>query len=577
MAGKDYVQIYIDAVEAGEIIVGKKIQKAIDRHKKDLWRMENEANFEYVYKPEQAEMIITFIGMLPDPKTREPNEIAKFQNFILCLLWGWRHKKTNCRRFTKAYISLARKNGKSLLVSGIALYCLLFERNTKSARQIYATANKQDQARIVFNMVKSQLKALRGSSKEVKKRTKILQKEIVTNDESYMKPLSSDADTLDGLDTLLGIFDEYSYSKTTEMMEVIETSMSQQDEPLIIIISTASNKLNYPMYDIEYKYVEKILSGEVEDEEYLALCWEQDNVKEVNDESLWIKSNPLLESNNEKVVTRTIKRIRKLYLEGLAKGFVSNVLTKHFNLWVLASIESFMSADEWIKAKKVIENSSLKGRKIFVGLDLSRVGDITSISWAIPIEELEKIYIDSHSFIGNKAGIEAKEKEDKTPYRQYAKAGYCEITTLESGLVDHKDMLIWLEDFIESNELIVVAICYDPYNFNQLIPLLEERWGDKLIEVRQGYITLSPAIKRFKEDILNKVAIHGENPLLTRAINNAIVVEQNDAWMIDKKMNRNKIDPLAALLNAYTRIMYFDFNEVTVDELVANGEYGFGH
>ena len=47
--------------------------------------------------------------------------------------------------------------------------------------------------------------------------------------------------------------------------------------------------------------------------------------------------------------------------------------------------------------------------------------------------------------------------------------------------------------------------------------------------------------------------------------------------MIEKKMNRNKIDPLAALLNAYTRIMYFDFNEVTVDELVANGEYGFGH
>ncbi len=74
-----------------------------------------------------------------------------------------------------------------------------------------------------------------------------------------MKPLSADADTLDGLDTLLGIFDEYAYSKTTEMMDVIETSMSQQDEPLTVIISTASSKLNYPMYSVEYQYITKLL------------------------------------------------------------------------------------------------------------------------------------------------------------------------------------------------------------------------------------------------------------------------------------------------------------------------------
>lgn len=290
----DHVQRYIDAVESEKIQVGKKIQLAIDRHKSDIEKSK-EVDFPFYYDPKYAKNIIRFISMLPDPKSGKPNKLALFQKFILGMLWGWRRKKDNTRRFRKAYLSLARKQGKSLIVSGIALYCLIYERNPFQARQIYATANKRDQAKIVFNMVKSQLKALRGKSKKIKDFTKVLQNELTTKDDSFMKPLSADADTLDGLDTLLGIFDEYAYSKTTEMMDVIETSMSQQDEPLTVIISTASSKLNYPMYSVEYQYITKLLKGEVVGDEYLALCWEQDSAKEINDPDLWIKSNPLME------------------------------------------------------------------------------------------------------------------------------------------------------------------------------------------------------------------------------------------------------------------------------------------
>ena len=571
----DHVQRYIDAVESEKIQVGKKIQLAIDRHKSDIEKSK-EVDFPFYYDPKYAKNIIRFISMLPDPKSGKPNKLALFQKFILGMLWGWRRKKDNTRRFRKAYLSLARKQGKSLIVSGIALYCLIYERNPFQARQIYATANKRDQAKIVFNMVKSQLKALRGKSKKIKDFTKVLQNELTTKDDSFMKPLSADADTLDGLDTLLGIFDEYAYSKTTEMMDVIETSMSQQDEPLTVIISTASSKLNYPMYSVEYQYITKLLKGEVVGDEYLALCWEQDSAKEINDPDLWIKSNPLMEIPAQK--EKLTEKKQSLLNEGKAKGNISNVLTKEFNMWVQSSQESYMNEEEWLAAfaPDYIKNTDLTGREIYIGVDLSRVNDLTSFSWVIPIREENKLYCDSYSFVANRGGIEAKEKEDKTPYRQYEQAGYCTISSSADGLIDYHDLVNWITDFIESNSFELKGIFYDPYNAGNVITDLAKFYENELIEVRQGLITLNAPTKQLRTDIIQGKTVHINTPLLNRAIRNAITKENNDTIMIDKAMNRNKIDPLDALINAYTQAMYHDFEEEDINELIERGEYGFG-
>lgn len=571
----DHVQKYIDEVENGNILVCEKIQMAIDRHKKDIERSKRD-DFPYYYEPKYTQNIVKFISMLPDPKSGKPNKLALFQKFILGMLWGWRRKKDNTKRFRKAYLSLARKQGKSLIVSGIALYCLIYERNPRQARQIYATANKRDQAKIVFTMVKSQLKALRGKSKAIQKFTKVLQNELTTTDDSFMKPLSADADTLDGLDTLLGIFDEYALSKTTEMMDVIETSMGQQIEPLTIIISTASSKLNYPMYSIEYQYVTKLLKEEVVGDEYLALCWEQDNAKEVADTDMWIKSNPLMELSEQK--ERLTENKKRLLGEGKAKGSISNVLTKEFNIWIQSSQESYMSEEEWTSAvaPDYIKQTDLTGREIYIGVDLSRVNDLTSISWVIPIREESKFFVDSYSFVANRGGIEAKEKEDKTPYRQYEQAGYCTISSSPDGLIDYHDLVNWLTDFIESNNFELKGIFYDPYNAGNVITDLSKFYEKEMIEVRQGLITLNVPTKQFRTDVIKGKTVHSNNPLLNRAIRNAITKENNDTIMIDKAMNRNKIDPLDALINAYTQAMYHDFDEEDINELIERGEYGFG-
>ncbi|MEI2420217.1 terminase large subunit, partial [Arthrospira platensis SPKY2] len=125
----------------------------------------------------------------------------------------------------------------------IALYEFLFGKNPAASRQVVAAANTKEQAGIVFRMLKSQLMALRSVSKEVKKRTTVRRYDIESSDESTVKPLSSDADTLDGLDVLCGILDEYGEAKDTSIIEVLESSQAQQVEGLILMISTATKNL----------------------------------------------------------------------------------------------------------------------------------------------------------------------------------------------------------------------------------------------------------------------------------------------------------------------------------------------
>lgn len=587
----DYVEDYINLIEKGwvegrkykveadyyepikvEIKVGKKIEKAIERHKKDVERSKDQT-YPYIYKPEEAIAPVKFMEMLPDPKSRKPMKLATFQKFIIGLLYGWRKKKDNTRRFRKAYISLARKNGKSLIVAGIALYEFLFGKNPVASRQVVAAANTKDQAGIVFRMLKSQLMALRSVSKEVKKRTTVRRYDIESSDESTVKPLSSDADTLDGLDVLCGILDEYGEAKNTDIIEVLESSQSQQLEGLILLISTATKNLNGPMHTIEYPFVEKLLNEEVKGDAYLALCWEMDSLSEVDDESNWIKANPLFEI--PEAFDSMMEHKRNSLDEYRGKSDLSGWLTKEMNFWVQSSKDSFVTTEEW-EAISTKTKYDLKGRKIYIGLDLARTDDMTAVSWLIPIEEERKLLMGTHGFVSSVGGIDHKQVTDKIPYRQYESQGLINISNREDGYIDTDDMCDWIREFVYTNDFEVIGIYYDPFMMNNSLMNLNKTFYNKLIEVPQRLNYLSSPTRTLREKIRRGEMLHQNNPLLTRAAYNALLKEVNDSVAIDKSMNRNKIDPLDAIINAMVDAQYHDFDAPTLQDLIDNEEFGFG-
>lgn len=550
---EDYGTHYAKLIVSGKILASKLVKQAAQRHLTDLERAKKE-DYPYMYDYEKANEVIRFIEMLPDVSTGKPLPLALFQKFIISMLYGWKSKKTGYRRFHKAYISMARKNGKSSLIAGIALYELLYGDYPHMDRQVYCTAGTKDQAKLVYKMIVSQLKKVRSVSKGIRKLTKIVQNEIrFDSADSILKPLSRDTDNLDGLNVLLGILDEYHTSSTTEMMEVLESSQSQQPQPLIMIISTAGFKLNGPMYAEEYPYIRKVLSGEAVNENYFAICYEQDDIKEINNKKNWIMSNPLLEVPGIKDII--IRNIQKKLTEAREKDNLGPTLVKNFNMWQNASKESFLKGDEWLKCA-IDSEPHLFGKNVWIGVDLSRTTDLTAVSWIVPYtndENENKFFVNSHSFVGTKDGLENKNKRDKTDYTKLEAAGYCSITTKESGIIDYKDVIQFIHTLVDRYNFEVQGVFYDEWSAPTFVTELEDVYT--LIPVRQGYKTLSPATKQFRNDVYEKNINHLNNPLLTIAINNAIAIEQNDTLMIDKKTNRNKIDPLAALLNAFTLAM----------------------
>lgn len=544
---KDDAYKYCVMVLSGTFITCKDTKLACIRHLKDIKRSIEDDDFRYVYKPKRAKKVIKFIEALPDTKGKF-HKLAMFQKFIISMVRGW-FDDNDYLRFNKAFISMARKGGKSLLVSGLVLYSFLFDREPSEGRQIFCAANDKKQASIVFNMVAKQLMYFVSQVPELKKDVKKVRELLQHNkDGSYVMPLSRDTGAVDGFEPFLAVIDEYHAAKTNEMLELIQSGQGNLLQSLIFIISTAGFNLNAPMYTDEWPYAKEILTDNYHDEQYFAIIFEQDSEEEWQDKSMWAKSNPLINESDD-LKEQIEDFLQKRVDEATQKGTMFRVLVKNFNYWMQASEESYLDFNDW---KKNETEFDIKGTKAYVGLDLSRADDLTAVSF-IHLDEVNKeYYVTSHSFVGTKGGLQAKIERDLIDYRQMSQHGYCTLTNLQSGIINSNQVLDYIEKYIIENNLDVQAICYDPHAIHGFIAEIEKRnWRYELIEIRQGAMTLSNPVIDFRLKVIDGQIKHHKNPLLDIAIKNAVSKNVNDSVMIEKKLNREKIDPLMSTIFAY--------------------------
>ena len=567
----NYVKDYAEKVISGEILAGKKVILAAKRFINDLERQEDD-DFEYYFDNERANKVIGFMEILPDPKTMQAYPLADFQRFIIGNMYGWWRKDDNSkRRFRKGMLSMARKNGKSILISGVALYEFLLGNSPAFSRQIFCTANDKKQANIVFTMIKKRLNSLRSRDGDTKRGTKVVRDEIRNLDDySYVRALSKDTGTVDGFEPHIGILDEYAASKTTEMMELLESGQALLDNSMIMIISTAGFDLNAPMHTVEYPYATKVLKGDIVDDTYFAYIAEQDSVDEVEDPKNWIKSNPILavDALNDQVNGYLQKR----WTEAKEKGTKNAVLVKNFNMWRQVEEDSYMDVETWEEAE--IEPIDITGQRVWFGIDVGKSSDLYAISWLIPQEGYW--YANSYAFVATKYGLDAKIKADRLDYRRLQDLGQCEITELESGIIDVERVYQWLDDFITQNDLDVQGICFDPAQYGSLLTQIEKNHPEwEQISIRQGTLTLSMPTKQFRDDVLDHRIKHPNNEILSGAIANAVLKSDNNGVRIDKNKYANKIDALDALLDAYAVCFREDIDNYLTSEDILNSDFGF--
>ncbi|MEK0176271.1 terminase TerL endonuclease subunit [Tetragenococcus halophilus] len=552
---------YIEKVLSGELLAPEKIKNACQRHINDLERSKYE-DFPYIFDEKQANKAIQFMELLPGTDGNTIKMLG-FQKFIIGSLYGWRTKQGDLRRFNRALISMSRKNSKTYLASGIGANALIMEKEPAEGRQVLFTANSTKQARIGYDMLVNSLQAVSSKSKFMRQQLKIMQSKIVHKpSNSFAMALASETNTLDGFGATVAIRDEAHEAKTRKVENVLKSGMMNQKNGLLATITTAGLDLNVPLYE-DYLLADRILKGLDESERYFIAIWELDDEKEIHDQSKWIKANPIFES--EEIKKTMISAIQDDVQLALKQDNLNAVLVKNFNLWRQASEDSYLPAKDWNAVE--VQPQPIKGNPVYIGIDLSKTDDLTSVSWIVPING--KLYCDSHSFVATKYGLESKEKKDGLQYRKLEQEGECSITRLESGIVDYEQVFEFIQSLIEENELDLQGICYDPFNANSIISMAEKE-NYPMIEVRQGTRTLNVPTRTFREQVFAGNIIHPKNTILTHAVNNALTKEDNNGIQINKAKNSNKIDPIAALMNAYVFAMNHYENQ---ERSVADNEF----
>ncbi|WEZ96344.1 terminase large subunit (plasmid) [Lactiplantibacillus plantarum] len=536
---------YCNAVLSGEIVANNKIKLACQRELSDRERINNDDDFNYYFDNKQALKAIKFMSLIPKTDGTKL-EMALFQKWIIGELYGWRENGTGNRRYNKAFISMARKNSKTYLASCVALASLLLEDKPAKNRQVLFVSNALKQAKIGYEMASSELRQVVKMSPALRSTLDIKKKQITKlDDDSFIVPVAGKAETLDGFNPTTAIIDEYHQASNHAIYNVIKSGMGQQKNGLLCIISTSGFNLKGAMFQ-DYQTMTDILNGKQANDRQFIAIWELDEREEVNNPDNWIKANPLFE----------VPAVKQLMAENLSndvssarqQGDLVPVLVKQFNMWYQSNSDSFISHDEW--AKTIVDTPNIHGRRVVFGIDLSKSNDLTSVSWIIPQDD-GTYYCDSHSWVATKYGLLEKMKADNINYKALATAGECSITDLGSGVINYQDVFDFIKRMVTENNLKVEAICYDPWSFGYLLGQFEnEDWP--LVETAQNNRTLSFPTKQFKEILLNGQITHPNNHLLSIAVDNSVLIyDSTGNCRINKMRNNEKIDPLAALMNAW--------------------------
>ena len=537
---------YVDDVLSGKIVAGKKIRLACERYKQDLERSKSD-DFPYYYDEKMARKACQFVQILPLTNGSKFH-LAEYQEWIVSELYGWRVKGTGERRYTQGMVSMARKSGKTYLAASLAAIGLLMESKPAKNRQVLFVSNALKQAKLGYDMLSSSLRQVQKTSRLIRHRVKV-QKERITDllTDSFATALASDTNTLDGYAGTTIILDEYAAAKDRKVYDVLKSGQAQEPNSLLLIISTSGLDLNVPMYS-EYKMLSDVLAGKKQADRYFIAIWELDDRKEVTKPETWVKANPIFEI--PAIKKRMQPKIQDDVNLGIAQDDLIPVLTKNFNMWLQAADNSYISVDDWDRTE--IDTPDVKGRDVYIGFDMSKTNDLTAISWIVPIDG--RFYVDSHSWVGTKYGLDRKIKLDGFNYRAGEKRGECSITTLASGVIDTDNVFTYLQRTIQQNQWNVKAICYDPWNFNNILAKCEKELPDiPLIEVRQGALTLNVPTREFRDNLFQKKIVHNDNQLLRYSMINARIKEDNNGWQLQKKSrnSNSRIDPAAALMNAY--------------------------
>ncbi len=542
---------YADRVVGGDIVAGKLVRLACARHIADLERTDIR------FDEEAAQFAIDFFERLlcltEGEFAGKPFLLQPFQKFIVGSLFGWK-ASDGYRRFRTAYIETAKGSGKSPLAAGIGLLGLVADR--EPGAEVYAAAVTRDQAKILFADAEKMGKASPSLAGKL---------EFTVNNiaypaqQSYFRAISAEARALDGKRVHMALIDEIHEHPDAIVVDKMRAGTKNRRQALIFEITNSGYDRNSVCYQ-HHVYSQQILEGIVENDEWFGFvcnidaCGKDGHTNPVfgcpdcdqfTDEACWPKANPGLDT----ILPR--KYLREQVAE--AKGMPSKlniVLRLNFCVWT-EQANRWLEMDAWDKCADPVDPARLKNRDCWLGIDLSSTTDLTAAALLFEDDADGVADVLMYYWVPEE-GVRKRGQRDRVPYDVWARDGHIEVT--DGNVVDYEGIIQRVIGFQDLGYNIR-EIVMDPWNATATATKLQSM-GFTVVFLRQGYASLNEPSKELERRIMSRLIRHGGNPVLRWNAAN-VAVAQDPAGNIkpDKDKSTERIDGIAALVNAMSRMM----------------------
>lgn len=541
----NYIIEYFKKIKNNECIVSKRVYKQYEKIVNDI----NNPNCKYIFDEQKAEKPIKFIETFCKHSKGEwagkPVELELFQKAYISALFGFIDKKTSLRRYKESMFYVARKNGKSTMLAGIATYMLVAD--GEPGAEVYSCATKKDQAKLIFDETLNMVKQSPYLSKHIKKRKSDIYFPLM---KSKFQPLGKNADTLDGLNSHCVIIDELHGVKDRNLYEVMEQSQSARRQPLLIMITTAGT-VRECIFDDMYEYSCNVVDGTFEDDNFLPILYELDNKKEWLNPEVWQKANPGL---------GTIKKLddleRKVMKAKNNPKDLSGVLTKDFNIRDTLS-NAWLTFDD-INNTETFNIEDFKNCYAIGGADLSITTDLTCATLLIMDKETQKRYIHQMYWLPEE-NFAIRVKLEKIPYDIWYEKGLLRLC--KGNSISYGDITEWFLEMLNLYGITPLWIYYDSYSAKYWVEEMEQN-GFKMVRCIQGAKTLSLPMQMLGADLKAKKINYNNNPILKWCMTNTGVQTDRNGNIVPIKNQsaKQRIDGLASMLDSYVGL-YEHFEE----------------
>ena len=558
------IREYWEEIQAGREVVSRKVYRTY-RH---IIRKLDAEDGEYFYSASRANHVIEFIeNFCHNSKGKYGGQLVKlelWEKALLATIFGFIDVEGN-RQYREALLIVGKKNGKSLLASGVGTYMQVGD--GESGPEVYAVATKKDQAKIIWLEAKRMVR----KSPALLKRVRTLVAELASDfNDGVFKPLASDSDTLDGLNIHCALMDEiHQWKNGRALFDIIADGVTAREQPLIFETSTAG-VIREDIYDEKYEEAEKVINGYDDpdgyhDDHFIAFVYELDSRSEWVDPACWKKANPGLGTiKNEKALRDKVEKAKR------NPALVKNLVCKEFNIRETSS-EAWLTFEQLdnretfkldIEKKRLILRTPLPDgteketilpypRYGIGGADLSSTTDLTAAKLIFKVPGCEKIFALSMYWIAQDL-LEKRVNEDKIPYDKWFERGLVRLCPGNS--VHQKYVKDWFVELQEQFDIYIPWFGYDSWSAKYWVEDMSDYFGkDSMIPVIQGKKTLSDPMKRLGNDFESKIIVYNNNPIDKWCLTNTSYEEDKNGNIQPHKTSKatRRIDGTAALLDAY--------------------------